>query len=423
MTAPTDAAAPAGRAALLPRRDAGWLDPAAPPHLLTLVALASIAALNMNLFLPSLPSMAAYFGTDYAVVQLAVSGYLAATAALQLVVGPLSDRYGRRPVALACLAIFSAATVGCLLSTDIVTFLAFRILQAAVVAGIVLSRAVVRDMVGATRAASMIGYVTMGMSMAPMIGPMIGGALDEVFGWRAPFAMLLAGGLAVFALCWRDLGETNRHPSGGFRAQFRAYPELARSRRFWGYALAAAFASGAFFAYLGGAAFVATEVFDLSPAATGFWFGAIAVGYALGNYLAGRFTTRVGLNGMMLVGGLVAAGGVSAALYAYGHGYPTPLGFFGGLAFVGVGNGLALPSANAGMLSVRPKLAGSASGLGGALMIGGGAALSVLAGALLGPGTGPWPLLWVMLASCVAALGAVGWVLWVEKVAGPLPQV
>jgi DHA1 family bicyclomycin/chloramphenicol resistance-like MFS transporter len=314
-----------------------------------------------------------------------------------------------------------AMTVGCLLSTDIWTFLAFRIGQSAIVSGIVLSRAVVRDMVGPTRAASMIGYVTMGMSLAPMIGPMIGGALDQLFGWRAAFSLLLLAGAGVFALSWFDLGETNRTPSGGFAEQFRSYPELVRSRRFWGYALTAAFASGAFFAYLGGAPFVATEVLGLSPAETGFWFGGIAIGYAFGNFLAGRVTRHVGMNGMMLSGSIIVITGIAASIYAFSHGHPTPFGFFGGLSLVGVGNGMALPSANAGMLSVRPRLAGSASGLGGALMIGGGAALSVLAGALLGPETGPYPLLWVMMASSVLGLLAVLYVIYVRMVAGPLP--
>jgi DHA1 family bicyclomycin/chloramphenicol resistance-like MFS transporter len=402
---------------------AAWLDRRSPPHITTLVALASIGALNMNMFLPSLPSMARDFEADYAVVQLAVSAYLAATAGLQLVIGPLSDRFGRRSVMLAALGVFLAATLGCILSTTIEAFLAWRLLSAAVVSGLVLSRAAVRDMVGPAEAASMIGYVTMGMALSPMVGPMIGGFLDQEFGWRAPFALLLALGAGVLWLAWRDLGETNRHRASGFAEQVRAYPELVRSRRFWGYALTAAFASGAFFAFLGGAPYVASEVLGMRPAAVGFWFGSIAIGYALGNFLSGRFTAMLGLNRMMLTGTVVAAGGVLLSLWLFSHGYATPLGFFGGLGFVGLGNGLTLPSANAGMLSVRPKLAGSASGLGGALMIGGGAALSALAGALLGPETGPYPLLYVMVASSLSAIVAVAYVLYVEKVAGPLPQV
>jgi DHA1 family bicyclomycin/chloramphenicol resistance-like MFS transporter len=258
-------------------------------------------------------------------------------------------------------------------------------------------------MVPPDEAASMIGYVTMGMSMVPMVAPMLGGFLDEALGWQAVFAFTFLFGLGVLALIWADLGETNQAPSASFAAQFRAYPQLFRSRRFWGYAATAAFASGAFFAFLGGGPWVAAEVLGMSPSALGFHFGFIAVGYMIGNFLSGRYAGRVGLNRMMLLGGLVATLGLMLGVGLFALGITTPLSFFGSVLFVGLGNGLLLPSANAGIVSVRPQLAGSASGLGGALMIGGGAALSAIAGALLGPGTGAWPLLWVMLAS--SALG------------------
>src|SRR5690606_6857691 len=99
---------------------------------------------------------------------------------------------------------------------------------------------------------SLIGYVTMGMSLAPMVGPMIGGYLDEAFGWQAVIGFTLVLGMVATVLIWADLGETNAAPSASFGAQFRAYPELIRSQRFWGYAATAALASGAFFAFLGG---------------------------------------------------------------------------------------------------------------------------------------------------------------------------
>ncbi len=190
------------------------------------------------------------------------------------------------------------------------------------------------------------------------------------------------------ALMWADLGETNATPSSSFVAQFRAYPELFRSQRFWGYSLTAALASGAFFAFLGGGPWVASEILGMGPAQLGFYFGFIALGYMFGNFLSGRYAAQVGLNRMMLVGGVVASAGVALALALFAIGLGTPLGLFGSILFVGLGNGLCLPSANAGIVSVRPHLAGSASGLGGALMIGGGAALSVLAGALVGPALG-----------------------------------
>jgi DHA1 family bicyclomycin/chloramphenicol resistance-like MFS transporter len=391
-----------------------WLDRTTPPHIATLILLTGVAALNMNMVLPSLPRLAAYYETGYGVAALTVSAYLGLTAVLQLVIGPLSDRFGRRPVILASIAIFLLATIGCMLAPSIESFLAFRMLQAVIASGLVLSRAIVRDMVPPDAAASMIGYVTMGMSLMPMIGPMVGGFLDESFGWQAIFGVTFVFGAVVLVLCWVDLGETNTTPSTSFAAQFRTYPELARSRRFWGYAATAALASGAFFAFLGGGPWVATHVLGMTPSSLGFHFGFIAVGYMLGNFLSGRFAMGVGLNGMMLIGAAVTLSGMLLAIGLFAAGIQTPNSFFGSILFVGLGNGLLLPSANAGIVSVQPHLAGSASGLGGALMIGGGAALSVLAGSLLGEGTGAWPLLWVMLACAV--LGTIS-TLYVIRVA------
>ena len=148
-----------------------FLDRSTPPHIITLVLVAGLAALCMNVFLPSLAAMATYFGTDYAVMQFAVSGYLAATACLQLVIGPLSDLFGRRPVMLTSIILMILATLVCAFAPNITVFMIGRVVQAAIVSGFVLARAVVRDMVPANQAASMIGYVTMGMSVVPMIGP------------------------------------------------------------------------------------------------------------------------------------------------------------------------------------------------------------------------------------------------------------
>jgi MFS transporter, DHA1 family, multidrug resistance protein len=140
--------------------------------------------------------------------------------------------------------------------------------------------------------------------------------------------------------------------------------------------LTAALASGSFFAFLGGGPWVASEVLGMAPAELGFYFGFIAAGYMIGNFLSGRYSGRVGLNRMMLLGGIVSSGGLIAGVAMLALGLLHPVSFFGSILFVGLGNGLSLPSANAGMVSVRPHLAGSASGLGGALMIGGGAALA-----------------------------------------------
>lgn len=380
-----------------------FLDRTTPPHIATLILLTGLSALTINVFLPSLPNMTAYFRTDYWVMQLSVSLYLLVNAILQIFIGPISDRFGRRPVLLWTLGLFLMATIGTLIAPNAVVFLICRMAQAVVASTMVLSRAIVRDMVPQDQAASMIGYVTMGTAIVPMVGPMIGGLLDEMFGWQSSFVLMLLAGVAILILTFRDLGETALTRATSLSDQFRQYPELLRSPRFWGYCGASAFASGAFFAYLGGAPFLGTELFHLSPGVLGLYFGAPAAGYALGNYLSGRYSSQVGVNRMVLYGSLANLAGLGVLMGLYAVGFVHPALFFGLFSTIGIGNGLVLPNASAGMLSVRPHLAGTASGLGGAMMIGGGAALSALAGAVLTPGSGPMPLLFIMLATSVAA--------------------
>jgi DHA1 family bicyclomycin/chloramphenicol resistance-like MFS transporter len=380
------------------------LDRTTPPHILTLVLMAGIGAMSMNIFLPSLPAMAEHFGTDYAVMQLSVSLYLAATAALHVIVGPLSDRYGRRPVMAVGLGIFLVATIGCILAPNVTVFLICRMAQAAVAVGIVLSRAIVRDMVPQNEAASMIGYVTMGMALVPMIVPTIGGGLDQLFGWQSVFVFLLAAGFGVSWLVWADQGETATRSFTSFAAQIRDYPELFASPRFWGYALGAAFASGAFFAFLGGAPYAAAEIYGMTPFWTGVAFGAPAVGYALGNFLSGRLSVRLGIDRMMLTGAAIVTLGMGTSVLLALAGLSHPAAFFGFVTTVGLGNGMVLPNATAGLLSVRPHLAGTASGIGGAIMIGGGAALSVLAGVVLEGADSSLPLQALMLSTTSVSL-------------------
>ncbi|MEO1549276.1 MAG: multidrug effflux MFS transporter [Pseudomonadota bacterium] len=391
------------------------LDRTTPPGLYTLVALSGLAALNMNLFLPSLPAMAESFQADYGLVQLAVSAYLALTALWQVILGPLSDRFGRRPVMLWALVIFLGATVGCALSSTIESFLFFRMVQATVIAGLALSRAIVRDMVSQDKAAAMIGLMTMFMAIMPMIGPSFGGVLQELYGWRANFVFLTLTGVAVLALTWADLGETNQNISTSFGAQFRAYPELFRSYRFWGYTATASFASGVFFAYLGGAPYVASVLLGMSPAQVGLGFATVALGYIMGNFTTSRVSERFGIYRMILMGSILACLGAVLALVLFAVGIAHPASLFGPMLLVGWGNGMTLPSAMAGMVSVRPQLAGSASGLGGALMVGGGAALAAVTGSLLTDSPSAMPLLGMMAGSAVLGVVSALWVIRVER--------
>ena len=388
------------------------------PHIATLMIVAGLPALSLNIFLPALPAMTAHFDTEYRVMQLALSVTLGANAVLQLAIGPLSDRFGRRPVLLAAFAAFTLASIGTAVAPTVEVLLAMRAVQGVGAAGMVLSRAIVRDMVPQAEAASMIGYVTMGMSVAPMVAPFIGGWVTQSLGWEANFWFLALAGVAVIALIWADLGET--HPGEGrtFRDQVAEYPELFGAPRFWGYVAAALFSSGAFFSYLGGAPYVGSEVFGLAPATLGAFFGAPALGYFAGNFLSGRYSVRVGTNGMMLWGAALTLGGLGTALAISAAGMHSPWVFFGFMTTVGLGNGMVLPNANAGMLSVRPHLAGTASGLGGFAMIGGGAALSAFAGSLLGGPSGEMPLLVLMTTCSALAVGSILFVVRRERRAG-----
>lgn len=381
-----------------------FLDRKTPPHIVTLVMVAGLSALSMNVFLPSLPAMTAYFETQYAVMQLAISGYLAATACVQLIIGPLSDLFGRRPVMLVSLGIMCIATIVCFFAPNLVVFMAARFVQATVATGFVLARAIVRDMVPVNQAASMIGYVTMGMSVVPMVGPMIGGFLSDIGGWQASFLLLMALTMLVIALVYFDLGETNSQKSTSFSAQFKAWPELLKSRLFWGYALTSTFSSGLFFSFLGGAPFIGSTLYNLTPAMLGLQFFFMAAGYMLGNFISGRYASSIGIIRMMVSGNVIAITGVLITLALAYTDLHSAYAFFLPLALIGVGNGVTLPSSNAGMVSVKPHLAGSASGLGGALTIGGGATLSVIATSLLSPTSGTQPLLFMMIATGILAL-------------------
>lgn len=378
---------------------------ASAPRLLTLVLLTGLTVLSLNMFVPSLAHIAQALRADYSLVSLAVSGYLGITAIVQLIVGPLSDRFGRRPVLLAALVVFIVGSVGCMLASSIWVFLTFRALQAAMISGWVLALAVIRDTAPEQEAASLMGYVSTAMAVAPMLGPVLGGALDELLGWRSNFVVLAGFGVAVLGLCWVDLGETNQSPSSTFGAQLRSYPELLRSGRFWGYALCMTFSTAAFYVFLAGAPLVATAL-GVSPAALGFCMGTITAGFALGSFLSGRHARRYRLTTMMIAGRVAACTGLVAGLALFLAGYLNASTLFGATVFAGFGNGLTNPSANAGALSVRPTLAGSASGLSGALIVGGGAVLASITGALLTKQHGAYELLGMMLLCAALGLAA-----------------
>ncbi|WP_424830785.1 multidrug effflux MFS transporter [Ruegeria sp.] len=392
-----------------------------PPSLITLIFATALSVLSLNMFLPSLTRMSVDFQVDYGLVNLSVAGYLAVSAVLQLIMGPLSDRFGRRPILLICMAIFVAASIGCVLAETIWVFLGFRMIQAAVVAGPVLSSASIRDQYPPNEAASKLGYVAMAMALAPMLGPMLGGALDMLFGWRAGFVLYSVLGAGLLILLWADMGETNTNRSSTFAAQLREYPHLFRSRRFWGYALCAAFSIGGFFSFITGAPLVAAAWFDLSPAMLGLGIGIITGGFMVGNFITGRIAAHTRLTTMILIGRIIASTGPFLGLILFIAGLGSVWVFFGSAICVGFGNGLTNANASAGVMSVRPKLAGSAAGLSGAMIVALGAILTSMTGAFVSPENGPFLVLSMMCGSSFIGLLAVLYVRRVDR-QEPLPD-
>ncbi|RVU37901.1 Bcr/CflA family efflux MFS transporter [Hwanghaeella grinnelliae] len=380
------------------------------PHLATLVLLAALSPLSINMFLPSLAKIAVDLRTDYALASLSVSGYLAVTALVQLIAGPLSDRVGRRPVLIGTLSIFAFASLICAFADNIAVFLAFRMLQGGAVAGYALSMAIVRDTRPEREAAGLLGYIAMSMAVAPMMGPVLGGVLDTAFGWRTTFHLYAALGLGLLVLVWFDLGETRaRQMTDGDGAAPRVRVLLADAR-FWGYALCSAFSVGAFYIFVSGVPLVAKAVFDVSTATVGMFVGSITAGFATGSFIAGRLAPKVRPTTMMLAGRAIACAGLSAGLVLVFFDVLTPLTYFGSTIFAGLGNGITMPSSNAGVVSVQPRLSGSAAGLSGAFMVGCGAVLTSLTGGLLTEENAAPMLLGLMLSAAVIGLLSAAWV-------------
>jgi DHA1 family bicyclomycin/chloramphenicol resistance-like MFS transporter len=375
-----------------------------PPHLGTMILLVGLVVLTLNMFLPALPRMATYFGVSEATMGLAVSAYMVAAGVLQLILGPISDLMGRRPVILAALAVYALASLGTVLATDFTVFLICRLVQALVLAGSVVGLAALRDMYPTREAAGKMGTIAAAMAMAPMIGPAIGGILDTVIGWRAIFALYTGLGAACLILVWTDWGETRVHVRRSPREQVAAYRALLGSGLFWAFSMCTAVSVGTFYIFLTGAPFVALATFGLSTTWIGVGLGSITGGFMIGSAITARLSSRLGLTPMILAGRSLALLGLCAGAGVFVIGLSHPLVLFAATICVGLGNGLTIPNTNAGMISVRPDLAGSAAGLSGALQLFGGAVLTGLTLPWMAAGATPLRLLALMIAASVVAL-------------------
>jgi MFS transporter, DHA1 family, multidrug resistance protein len=381
------------------------------PGLLVLVALSALQPFALNVMAPALPGMADALNVDYATIQLTLTFYLVAVAVAQFFGGPLSDRFGRRPVILGSLALFVLGSLAAVFSQSVTDLIGARILQACGAGtAFALARAVIRDTSGRDESASRIGYVTMVMVVVPMIAPLCGGLLDERFGWRSIFVTGTLFGLVVLAFASLRLPETRATHGvggGGLRHMFAAFPTLIRDRRFLGYAGALAFCSASFFGFLAAAPYVVVTTMGRAPDVYGAFFVLSAFGYMVGNFVSGRFGQRIGTDRMVLYGSLISSAAIAIELIVIATLPWTPSSFFIPLMGNAIGNGLTMPGATAGALSVRPDLAGSAAGFAGGFQLGLGALMTVIAS----HGVEIWPpsIAFIMLGCAVTGLIVHGW--------------
>lgn len=375
----------------------------AQPPLLLLVALAGLGPLAFHILIPSMPGLATAFAVDYGIVQLTLSLYLVAFGLSQLFIGPVSDHVGRRPVVLGGLALFLAGTMTALFAASIEQLVLGRILQATgSCAGVVLVRAIVRDLCDRDHAASKIAYIVMAMVVAPMFAPLLGGLLDSRFDWRAGFVLVAAAGMAVAAIACFALPETNRRRGGGVTpaAVALSYRQLLRSPLFRGYALQTAFGSGCFFAFMAGAPQLTIGALGADPAVYGVAMLLPGCAYMAANFLAGRFSARRGVQGMLEIGCLITlAGGL--LLFVVAITMPLSVaGLFGPMAIFAFGNGINLPNSTAGAVSVDPTRAGAASALSGFCQMTLGALISLLVGAITSGSAVPMAAVVAFCAIC-----------------------
>lgn len=337
-----------------------------PPPILVLIVATATGPLALNLFVPSMPGLGPVFGTNYHTVQYTLTLYLAGIAIGQLLYGPISDRIGRRPALLTGLLIFTLASLLCAFATSIEWLIVGRILQAlGGCAGMVLGRAIVRDVYRREEAAPVIAFITMAMAIAPMIAPAIGGFLDSSFGWYAGFYVVAAMGGAALIYAIPTLHETHHARADRFDivGLGRSYRALMASPAYLGYTLNTSFSIGCFFAFLSSAPYITIRVLEIPPHVYGFFFIIVSLAFISGNFIATRISRQLGIDRMILLGCCVSLCGAAVLTVLSMLGFLSALAIFLPFALIAFGNGMSQPNGIAGAVSVNPMIAGAASGL------------------------------------------------------------
>ena len=373
--------------------------------LVVLVGATALGPLAIQIFLPSLPAIQADLEVSGTVAQLVFSLSATAIAVSMLVYGPLSDRFGRRPTLVAGLILYLIGSLVSTVAPSIAVLILGRTIQAVGgAAPLALTRTIIRDLYGRERSASMIAYITMAMVVAPMLAPAIGGYLNDWIGWRANFAFCGIIGVLVTALVITGLPETHQERAGipGLAGMIATFARLLCTPAFRGFALQSAFCLASFFSFAAAAPYVVIVVMERSASSYGLFFIVVSLAFMLGNFIAGRISERVGVERMVLIGSSLAVLATLLCLLCLVLFGWVPWALFGPCVLLAIGNGLSVPNAMAGAISVDPRAAGAASGLAGFLQMLIAAVFAQLSG-MWQNGT-PFPMVGFMIAASALAL-------------------
>lgn len=333
----------------------------------SLGAITLVGPLAIHLFLPAMPDVKAYFHASDAMAQLTFSVTLIAMAVVTPAYGSLSDRYGRRPVLLAGLALFLLGSLVSAFAGSVLILIAGRLIQAVGAAcGLTLSRAIAQDAYGPAALVKAIAYLTMAYTLGPMLAPPVGGLLIDRFGWRSAFWFALAVGAAISAAAYFVLHET-RGPAArnGAPAGFlHHYNALLRDTRFLAFVLQSGFMSFMFFGIAAASPFLMKDLLHRTATEYGLYFMFFPLGYCSGNLISSRLSGRVAIEKMVLAGALICVVAIATQSSLILAGYLSPLLIFAPGGTLSFAQGLALPNAQAGAMRIKPALAGTAAGLG-----------------------------------------------------------